>query len=412
MRVEVGMMRKQAFKFFAIVLLLVAGGLTLAGSRPSSVRPVSVIHLTGAVDVPSSAYLARAVQLAQSNSSQALLVILDTPGGAVMPMTEMTKTILNAPLPVIVYVYPGGAYAMSAGTFITMSAHVAAMQPGTSIGAAHPISLLGGEPEQGKEKGQPSAVERKLDNAFAEQASVIAEARGRNTEWAAQAVRESKTASAREAVKLHVVDLLADDVPDLLHKVEGRQVELSNKRSVTLHTAEARTVEIEPTVTERFLHVLADPNMLLILLALAGLGIAFELQNPGAILPGVVGGICLLLSLYSMSVLSVNYAGVAFIVFGLLLFLAEIKVPSHGILTVGGIIAFALGALMLTNVALTPTLHVSWVVLITTTALVATFFLFIVGAGVRAHLRKVQTGAEGMIGERGHAVVASRPTAK
>ena len=304
---------------------------------------------------------------------------------------------------------------MSAGTFITMSAHVAAMHPDTSIGAAHPISLLGGAPEPEKEKGketEPSAVERKLENAFAEQASVIAQARGRNTEWAAMAVRQSKTASAREAVKLHVVDLLADDVPDLLNKLEGRKVELSNKRSVVLHTAGVQTTEVEATVTERFLHVLADPNMLLILLALAGLGIAFELQNPGAILPGVVGGICLLLSLYSMSVLSVNFAGVALIVLGMLFFLAEIKVPSHGILTIGGVIAFALGALMLTNVALTPTLHVSWVVLTTVTVLVAGFFLFVVGAGVRAHLRKVQTGAEGMIGERGRGDSASRPTAR
>ncbi len=339
-------------QFLAVLLLavLLAAGACSGAGVPSASRPVSLIHLTGAVDVPSAAYLARAVQATQANNSQALLVLLDTPGGAVMPMTDMTKTILNAPLPVIVYVYPAGAYAMSAGTFITMSAHVAAMHPDTSIGAAHPISLLGGSPDQGKEKGEPGAVERKLENAFAEQAAVIAQARGRNTEWAAMAVRQSKTASAREAVKLHVVDLLADDVPDLLQKLEGRKVELSNKRSVTLHTADARTAEIEATVSERFMHVLADPNMLLILLALAGLGIAFELQNPGAILPGVVGGISLLLALYSMSVLSVNYAGVALIVLGMLFFLAEIKVPSHGILTVGGILAFVLGALMLTNV--------------------------------------------------------------
>jgi len=389
-------------------------GLVLASTAPGRAAPrpapVSVIHLTGAVDVPSSAYLARAVDLAEKNGSQALVVLLDTPGGAVAPMTEMTKTILNAPLPVIVYVYPAGGYAMSAGTFITMSAHVAAMQPNTSIGAAHPISLLGGEPAPAKKGEAPGAVEQKLENAFAEQARVIAEARGRNTEWAANAVRQSKTATAREAVTLHVVDLLADDLPDLLRKLDGRQVILASKHTVTLHTAGARTVELDATVTERFLHVLADPNMLLILLALAGMGIMFELQNPGAILPGVVGGISLLLALYSMSVLSVNYAGVALIIFGLLLFLAEIKVTSHGVLTVGGIISFVMGALMLTNVALTPTLQVSGLVLATVTVLVAGFFLFVIGAGVRAHLRKVQTGAEGMVRTKGRALDRLAPS--
>ena len=337
-------------------------------------------------------------------------MLLDTPGGAVMPMMDMTKTALNAPLPVIVYVYPAGAWAMSAGTFITMSAHIAAMHPNTSIGAAHPISLLGGNPDQQQKKGgSPGIEEQKVENAFSEQARVIAEARGRNTDWAVKAVRESKTASAREAVRLHVVDLLATDVPDLLRQVDGRKVTLADHRVVTLHTANAPTIEVEASVTERFLHVLADPNMLLILLALAGLGLMFELQNPGAILPGVVGGIALVLALYSMSVLSVNYAGVALIVFGMLLFLAEIKVASHGILTVGGVVAFILGALMLTNMALTPTLQVSWTVLITVTVVVVLFFLFVIGAGLRAHLRKVQTGVEGMIRERGRVVERLAP---
>ena len=184
---------------------------------------------------------------------------------------------------------------------------------------------------------------------------------------------------------------------------------LPGGRTVVLHTVSAEVVEIEPTLSESFLHVLADPNILLILLALASLGIMFELQNPGSILPGVVGGIALLLALYSMAALPINYAGVALIIFGLLLFLAEVKVASHGILTVGGIIAFVMGALMLTNVALAPTLRVSGQVLIVVTALVAAFFLFVIGASVRAHLRQVQTGVEGMIRERGRALERLAP---
>ena len=250
---------------------------------------------------------------------------------------------------------------------------------------------------------------RKIENAFSQQAKVIADQRGRNVAWAEKAVRESITASAKDAVKLHVVDLLADDVNDLLAKVEGRKVTLPGHRTVVLHTAGAPVQEVEATLSESFLHVLADPNMLLILLALAGLGIMFELQNPGAILPGVVGGIALLLSLYCMAVIPINFAGVGLIIFGMLLFLAEIKVPSHGILTVGGVTSFVIGALMLTDVALTPMLRVSWQVIMVVTVLVLLFFLFVVGASVRAHLRQVQTGREGMIRGHGHALEDLKP---
>ena len=387
--------------------LLAAIALPAGQERP---RPVAMIRLEGTVDVPSAGYLARALKIAEGNGSQALLILLDTPGGLVKPMTDMTKAMLNSPLPTIVYVSPAGAYAMSAGTFVTMAADVAAMHPATSIGAAHPVELFGAPaPEGGKESKSAEVMTKKIENAFSEQAKAIAARRGRNVAWAEKAVRQSITASAKEAVKLKVVDLLAEEVSDLLAKVEGRKVALPGGRTVVLHTASAEVVEIEPTLSESFLHVLADPNILLILLALASLGIMFELQNPGSILPGVVGGIALLLALYSMAALPINYAGVALIIFGLLLFLAEVKVASHGILTVGGIIAFVMGALMLTDVALTPMMRVSWQVIIVVTALVAAFFLFVIGASVRAHLRQVQTGREGMIRERGHALEDLRP---
>jgi membrane-bound serine protease (ClpP class) len=401
-------MRRLAFFTLAVVLTAPAWA-----ARAPAVRPVSLIRISGAIDVPSQEYLQRGLKQAQANGSQALLILINTPGGLAAPMKDMTEALLNAPIPTIAYVAPAGAYAMSAGTFITMAASIAAMQPNTSIGAAHPVDLFGTmpspQPEEEQGKPAPDVMTRKVENAFAEQAKVIAQARGRNTAWAEKAVRESITASAREAVKLHVVDLLADDVGDLMTKLDGRRVTLPEKRTVVLHTAGAPVVEIAPSTKEKFLHVLADPNLLLVLLALAALGIMFELQNPGAILPGVVGGLALLLALYSMAALPVSYAGVGLILFGILLFIADIKVASHGILTVGGLISFVVGALMLTNTPVAPALQVSWQVVLVVAVLVAGFFLFVVGASVRAHLRPVQTGQEGMSRQHGRALEALRP---
>ncbi len=395
------------------ILFLVAAALTASVCAAAPPRPVSLLRLSGAIDVPSQEFLERGLKVAQGNGSQLLVVVINTPGGLGGPMEGMTQALLNAPIPTAAFVYPAGGHAWSAGTFITMAAGVAAMNPGTTVGAAHPISLFGAtppEPEEGK-KAAPSsdAMAKKIENAFAEQAKVIASVRHRNTAWAEKAVRESRTASAQEAVKLGVVDLLADDVGDLLTKLDGRRMTLPGKRTVVLHTAGAPVTEILPTAKEKFLHVLADPNILLVLLALAALGIMFELQNPGAILPGVVGGLALLLSLYSMAALPVSYAGVGLILFAILLFIADVKVASHGILTVGGIISFVMGALMLTNTAVAPALQVSWQVVIVIVVLVAGFFIFVVGASVRAHLRPVQTGREGLAHERGHAVEALRP---
>ena len=380
-------------------------------------RPVAIIRLQGAIDVPSSEYLQRALRVAQEQDAQCLLIVLNTPGGLGQPMKEMTEALLNAPLPTIVYVYPAGAYAISAGTFVTLSAHIAAMHPTTTIGAAHPVQLFSmpelPEEEQGKAKEQgkrsSEAMLEKMVNTFALQARVIAEARGRNAEWAERAVRESAVLSAREALDLHVIDLLAEDVGQLLSRVDGREVSLPSSRRVRLHTAGAPEVEIPATVKERFLHVLADPNILLVLLVLAGLGIMFELQNPGAILPGVVGGLCLLLALYSMAVLPVNYAGVGLIVFAMLLFLAEVKVVSHGVLTVGGVAAFVTGALMLMDTPLQSVLSVSWQVVMVMTLLVVLFFLFVVGASIRAHMRRVGTGEQGLLQARGRALSALVP---
>jgi membrane-bound serine protease (ClpP class) len=398
-----------------------AGQAKRAGAPSAAARsgPVAMIRIEGTVDVPSQEYLERALKVARDEGAQCLLILLNTPGGLGDPMKAMTEDVLNSEVPSIVYVSPAGAFAISAGTYITLSANIAAMHPATTIGAAHPVELLSvPQPEQPtpeEKRGKPAAAPatsvemQKVVNTFAEQAKAIARERGRNVDWAQQAVRESTVLTAEEALRLHVIDIVARNTNDLLAQVDGRQVRLPDGHQVTLHTLHAQVVEIPPTAKEGFLHVLANPNLLLVLLVLAGMGIMFELQNPGAILPGVIGGLALLLALYSMAVLPVRYAGLGLILFGMLLLLAEVKVPSHGILTVGGIISFVLGALMLTDTSVAPLLRVSWQVIIVMTILVLVFFLFVVGAGVRAHQRKVRTGEEGMLGGKGHALETLRP---
>ena len=413
----------------AIVLATVLG-VVLGGTRSEGAArpPVAMIRLEGAIDVPTAEYLERAVRVAEERGAQCLLILLNTPGGLGQPMKEMTETLLSSPVPTIVYVYPAGGFAISAGTFVTLSAHIAAMHPATTIGAAHPVSLFSTpkmpEPPAGEEKGEeagegkaekekerlsPDVMAEKMVNTFALQARVIAEARGRNAEWAEKAVRESATLSASDAAKLGVVNLVVEDIDELLSAVDGWEVSLPGNRTVVLETEGAAIEEISASAKERFLHVLADPNILLVLLVLAGLGIMFEMQNPGAILPGVIGGLSLLLALYSMAVLPVNYAGVGLIAFGMLLLLAEVKVVSHGVLTVGGITSFVTGALMLMDTSLSPALRVSWQVIVVMAALLAVFFLVVIGAAVRAHMRKVETGEQGMMGEGGRALNALNP---
>lgn len=429
------MSRARASLAVALIALLVAClGVAYPQAGEEAGPSVAMIRLEGAIDVPSAEYLQRALRLAQERDAQCLLILLNTPGGLGEAMKQMYEALLNAPLPTIVYVYPAGAYAISAGTFVTLSAHIAAMHPATTIGAAHPVQLFstpkmpeppetseqevgsdedeagGADREERQEaRGAPDAMDEKITNTFALQARVIAEARGRDADWAEEAVRDNAVLSARDAVDQGVVDLLADDVPGLLAAVDGWKVSLPGDRTAILATREAPVEEIKASAKESFLHVLADPNILLVLLVLAGLGIMFELQNPGAILPGVIGGLCLLLSLYSMAVLPVNYAGVGLIAFGMLLLLAEVKVVSHGVLTVGGVASFVTGALMLMDTSLAPALQVSWQVVMVMAILLVVFFLFVVGAAVRAHMRKVETGEQGMIGEKGRALTALDP---
>jgi membrane-bound serine protease (ClpP class) len=381
-------MRRSLLAGLAAVLIALLPG-PLAGAA-SNAPPVSLIALDGAITPISVRLLDAAVARAKADGSQALLVELNTPGGLERSMRSMVQTILNADIPVIVYVAPTGARAASAGVFITMAGHVAAMAPATNIGAAHPVAVGG---QMDKE------MTKKVENDAAAFARTIATERGRNIDWAEKAVRSSVSATEREAVKLKVVDLVADNVADLLAKIDGRVVK-TKKGAVTLLTRDVQTRRIEVRFRDRFLAVITDPNVAYILMMVGMLGIFFELSNPGVILPGVIGGICLILAFFAFQSLPINWAGLLLILFGVALLVVEIKVASHGVLTIGGAVAMLLGSLMLYDAPETG-LRVSWVVIIPTVGATAGLVAFAVSAGLKALYRPPSTGAAGMVGQVG-----------
>ncbi len=370
----------------AVAALLLAA---LAWAAPAhAAQPVSIIELDGAITPITDRLLTTAVERAQADGSQALVVQLNTPGGLERSMRTMAQTILNAGIPVIVYVAPTGARAASAGVFITMAAHVAAMAPATNIGAAHPVTAGGGD--MGKE------MSKKVANDAAAFARSLAAERGRNVEWAEKAVRSSVSVTEREAVKLKVVDLVADNLQDLLAKIDGRVVK-TTRGMVTLQTRDAPIKRIEIRFRDRFLALITDPNIAYILMMVGMLGIFFELQNPGVVLPGVIGGISLILAFFAFQSLPINWAGVLLILFGIALLIAEIKIASHGVLTIGGVISMVLGSFMLYD-APEVGFRVSWAVIIPTVGATAGLFVWAVSAGVRAMRRPQVTGAQGMVG--------------
>jgi len=367
----------------------------LTVSVPTAVSPaatpVSLIELDGAITPITVRLLDTAIGRARTERAQALVVMLNTPGGLERSMRSMVQSILNSDIPVIVYVGPTGARAASAGVFITMAGHVAAMAPATNIGAAHPVAAGGGQMDK--------EMSKKVENDAAAFARSIATERGRNVEWAERAVRSSVSATEREAVKLKVVDLVADSVPDLLAKIDGRVVK-TPKGSVTLATRDAAVTPIPVGFRDRFLALITDPNVAYILMMVGMLGIFFELSTPGAILPGVLGGISLLLAFFAFQSLPINWAGLLLILFGLALLIAEIKIISHGILTIGGVVSMVLGSMMLYD-APESGLRISWLVIIPTVGAMAGLVIAAVSMGLRALYRPASTGAAGMMGQVG-----------
>jgi membrane-bound serine protease (ClpP class) len=326
---------------------------------------------------------------AEDEDAEAVVIRLDTPGGLITSMNDIVKRILSSEVPVIVYVSPQGGKAASAGTFITMAAHVAAMAPATTIGAATPVGS-GGEEIQGP-------LADKVTNDAAAQIRRLAELRGRNGDWAESAVRDAESANDSQALELNVVDLLADDLDELLDIVDGRQVTLDPDREVILETADAEVVFNDMNLIERFLDIIADPNIALLLLSLGTLAIFVELLHPGVIFPGVFGVIALILGFFALSVLPFNWAGVALIIVAFVLFGLEIFVPSGGILGVGGAVALILGGLLLTS-GNPPEFQVSRWLLVGLAAAMGAIVIFVFVNIMRIRTMPAQVGVESIVG--------------
>jgi membrane-bound serine protease (ClpP class) len=387
-------MRKNAIALLTIALTLWIASTGIIKAEEES--PVfNVITISSAITPTVAQYVMENISDAAKNRAEGLIILLDTPGGLDLAMRDIAKSLLNAPIPVIVFVYPSGARAASAGVIITVAAHIAAMAPGTNIGAAHPVGM-------GIGSGMDKTMTQKVENDAAASARSIAKQRHRNEEWVERAVRRSESITAEEALKHQVIDFTAVDVKDLLKKINGREIELASGNKI-IRTVGAVISDHPMPVREKILVVLSDPNIAYILLLIGLAGLYFELAHPGVILPGVIGGISLILSFFAMQTLPVNYAGVALILFGVILFIAEIKIMSHGLLTIGGIISLVMGSLMLFK-SPDPALRVSFDIMIPSLAVITLFFVVVMGLVIRAQLRKKHTGKEGMIGQEGKAM--------
>ncbi len=360
---------------------------------------VDVIHVTGAITPITAQQIEGQIRDSERDGARALVMVMDTPGGLESSMRSIVKAILASEVPVISYVAPPGARAASAGLFIVTATHVAAMAPNTNIGAASPVSM-GGQMD--------TTLAKKVMSDAAAFIQGLAETRGRNADWNVKAVRQAISASANEAVQLHVVDFIALDLRDLLGKASGRAVKVG-VRTVTLQLAEAEIHDIPNSLRQRILSWIADPNVAYLLLTLGFYGILFELQSPGAILPGVVGVIFLLLGFVALQTLPVNLAGLLLMVVALAFFILEVKVQSHGILAAGGAVSFLIGSLILFEPGLGGVFRVSLAVVLGATLATVAFFLFVIGKAIGAQRRKVTTGAEGLVGAIGEAATALDP---
>jgi membrane-bound serine protease (ClpP class) len=358
-------------------------------------QKVVIINVDGTIQPASADYIRSGIEKATQEKAECLIIKLNTPGGLLKSTRVIVTDILQSKIPVIVYVAPSGSQAASAGVFVTIAANIAAMAPGTNIGAAHPVTLQG---------TQDSIMMEKATNDAAAFIRTISEKRNRDIQWSEDAVRKSLSITENEALKLHVIDLIANNVEDLLEKIDGKEVETSSGK-VVLNTKNAEIINLGMTFSQILLNILSDPNLVYVLFMLGIYGLFFELYNPGAIFPGVIGVLCLILALYSMHTLPINYAGLALIVFAVILFILEIKIVSHGILTIGGVISLTLGSIMLIDVnSFGQVFKISWEIIATVVVLTILFFTFAITLGIKAQRRKPTTGAEGIIGEIGVAI--------
>jgi len=389
-----------------IRILLLTGLLIVAFiaiKAQAASQSIVVLEVKGTINPVLADYIERGINYAEENNATVCIIQLDTPGGLDTSMRDIVKDIVNARVPVVVYVSPSGARAASAGVFITMAAHVAAMAPNTAIGAAHPVAI-GAEGEAAMSK----AMEEKVVNDAAAYIRSIAEAHGRNMEWAEKAVRESVSATEEEALKLNVIDMVAPDLDALISQLDGREVTMLGGGVVTMHTQGAAINYLKMNTIEEFLYLIADPNIAYILLSLAMLGIMAEIFSPGLIFPGIVGAICLLLAFFSLGMLPVNWAGILLIVLAFGLFIGEVLTTSFGLFTAGGVTALVIGSLILFKGG-SPLFRIDPWLIATVTILVAGFFAFALQHVIRAHRRQAYTGREELIGKTARVRVALNP---
>jgi membrane-bound serine protease (ClpP class) len=365
--------------------------ITRAGSGSSLGPKVYVMTIDGAIGTVTDSRVTAAIELAAENDAELLVIELDTPGGFTKPTWAICKSFLNSPVPICLYISPSGARAGSAGVYMTYAAHIAAMAHSTNIGAAHPVAGGGQEID--------SVMNEKITNDAVAQIKAAAQKRGRNAEWAESAVRESVSITDSEALALNVINVRAKNLDDLLAQIDGKEVELpSGKKKLSLK--DPIVEEIEISLVYKILDLITQPDVAFILMSIGGLGIMLELYNPGSIFPGVVGAIALILAFYSFQTLPINYAGLALIVLAAILFIAEVKIVSHGLLTIGGVISLFLGGLMLID-TVDPSLRISKSVLISMVAFIGVCVFLVSWLVIKASKHRPFTGNEGMIGRVG-----------
>ena len=386
-------MVKTFFRIVFLALLVIpVVGLVWGGAVSAATPDVQVLHVEGTIVPAVYNYINRGISQAEERDDVACIIELNTPGGLLDSTDKIVTRIMNADVPVVVYVSPKGAWAASAGTFITLSAHIAAMAPGTTIGAAHPVS--GGGEQIPEEQMQ------KITEFSAKWIETIAMERGRNFSEARLAVTESKSFRDDEALESNLIDLRADSLESLISQINGREVTLASGEKVTINTTGYEVARNEMNAVERFLQVISDPNIAYILLTLATIGLIAEFSNPGMIFPGVAGGISLIMAFYSLGVLSAYWGGVFFILLAVGLFVAELFITSHGALTAGGMVSLVIGSLILfSHTYSSPAMEVNRGLIAGVTTAVACFLIFVIGAIIRGQRRRKVTGAEGMIGE-------------
>ncbi|MGH8372144.1 MAG: NfeD family protein [Gammaproteobacteria bacterium] len=358
------------------------------------------IQIDGAIGPATADYVEQGLHAAAEQHAELVLIQMDTPGGLSSAMRDIIKAILASPVPVVTYVAPSGSRAASAGTYILYASHIAAMAPATNLGAATPVQLMG---DKSPTPAVPKTAEdNKVLNDAVAYIRGLASQRGRNADWAEKAVRDAASLTAAEALKQHVIDLIASDIPDLLVKLDGRQV-TTIAGPVTLHTTGLTVTDYTPGFRVKFLAVLTDPTVAYILLLIGIYGLVFEGYNPGGVLPGVAGGIALLLALYAFNILPVNFAGLALIILGIILFITETFVPAYGTLSIGGLIAFVIGSIILMDTGI-PGFGISRGVIGGISAAAGLIVVGTLWLAMRAHHKPVVSGAEEMIGSIGNVV--------